>query len=151
MKKTIAIILILTLSLTCVSLAGAEAGKEFTSSVVRNMKESSATYTANQNNRALISALVLAEYWGRSSANRSAVNRVLSSGSCYVVKYGSCVDLFFPTGSGKYLNLFLMPTSGTIKDYGVKAFSAGGYTYYKVSMSSVWSRFRKYREMIYGY
>jgi hypothetical protein len=43
------------------------------------------------------------------------------------------------------------PTSGTIKDYGVKAFSAGGYTYYKVSMSSVWSRFRKYREMIYGY
>ena len=150
MKKTIAIILILTLSFACVSLASAEKGKEYRSSFLQAKKLTSTKLTYCSSNRINIAGLILLEYAATSRTNDRTAQKVCSTGTCYVVKYGSCLDIYYPTSSGKYLNLFVTPGSAKFKDYGMTSFSSGGYTYYKVSMKSVWDKYSEYWRLFYG-
>lgn len=145
MKKTVAIILILTLSLACVSLASAEKGREYNSGNLARMKTTSAKLTGTKSSRIVTAAFILLECAMAARDGTSMLDRLDSSGICFIARYGSCVDIYYPARTGGYLNLFVKPGSVKIKDYGFGAFSAGfGYVYDMISMKEVWTQFHAY-------
>lgn len=151
MKKTIAFMLALTICLACVSLASAERGKEYYSSTIKRLDMTSSQMTRNKSNRVSAAALALMELMVNARDGMSIYDDVSASGNCYIAAYGSCLDIYYPSRGGKYLNIFVTPSSGRIKDYGFGSYDGSSkYTYYKISMSEVWSDMEELIDAVYN-
>ena len=139
--KIVAIVLLVSIALSCTSVASAKSGSEYYSTNIKNLDMTSSQMTNSKANRITIAALMLLEVIGKASDGSTIYNKVKATGSCYIARYGSCIDVYYPVGTSRYLNLFLTPSSGKIKDYGYGAYNGGssGYTYYKINMSDVWT------------
>ncbi|MBQ8136688.1 MAG: hypothetical protein IJ174_04565 [Clostridia bacterium] len=151
MKRIVAVILLVAISLSCFTVASAGSGDEYYSKVIRNLDMSSSEMTKNRANRVTIAALILLEAIMKDDDGLDMYDRVKATGTCYIAKYGTCIDVYYPVSSSKYLNLFLTPSTGKIKNYGYVSYNGGSssYTYTKLTMSDVWSDFSELIEMIY--
>jgi hypothetical protein len=112
---------------------------------------SSTEMTKNRANRVTIAALILLEAIMKDDDGMDMYDRVKATGTCYIARYGSCIDVYYPVSGSKYLNLFLTPSTGKIKNYGYGSYNGGSsqYSYTKLTMSDVWSDFSELIEMIY--
>ena len=139
--KITAIVLLVSIALSCTSIASAQSGSEYYSRNIKNLDMTSSQMTNSKANRVTIAALILLETVFKAADGETMIDKVKTTGTCYIACYGSCIDVYYPVGSSRYLNLFLTPASGKIKDYGYGAYNGGssGYTYYKINMSDVWT------------
>ncbi|MBQ8128755.1 MAG: hypothetical protein IJ175_00730 [Clostridia bacterium] len=141
--KLVAIILLVAISLSCTSIASAQSGSEYYSKTIKNLNLTSSKMTNSKANRITMAALMLLETIIKASDGMTMYDKVKATGTCYIARYGSCVDVYYPVGNSRYLNLFLTPSNGKIKDYGYVSYhgASSEYTYYKINMSDVWSDF----------
>ena len=140
MKKICSIVLVLALCVGLCAPAFAQRGEEYKSSVLRGMELNSADMTKNSTSRINAAAILLFELIRLADDGNDIVDAISYRGTGYIAKYGSCVDVYYPTSGTKYENLFFMTTSGTVKDYGITTYTGSkDYYYYSFEMSDVWS------------
>ncbi len=139
--KITAIVLLISIALSCTSIASAQSGSEYYSRNIKNLDMTSSQMTNSKANRVTIAALILLETVFKAADGETMIDKVKTTGTCYIACYGSCIDVYYPVGSSRYLNLFLSPLTGKITDYGYGAYNGGAsqYSYYKISMSDVWT------------
>ena len=138
-RKIVAATLLISLLLGCLQPAGAEYMEKYRSYYLKQLGMNSAELTKDYPNMVFAAALILMEASMAAEDGVEMFNSVLYHGGGYIAKYGSHLDVFYPVGNGRYLNLFAHPTSGEITDY-----SFGGdrrsdeKTYYWFSMDDLW-------------
>ncbi|MBR6029582.1 MAG: hypothetical protein IKP40_10920 [Clostridia bacterium] len=138
MKRMIslALALMMLLSLT----ASALAADEYYSDLLESLEWTSDDMTQTRTQRKMSVAAVIICYLLANPDDAETLGEISASGNAKICRYGSStVDIYLPmTGSSKYLNLFVIPRTGKITNYGItKFYGSDEKTYYDVDMEDV--------------
>ncbi|MBQ8137130.1 MAG: hypothetical protein IJ174_06830 [Clostridia bacterium] len=140
LKKFAAAALILTLLLSCFGTANAEYMGKYKSAYLRQLNMNPTELTRDYPNCVFAAAMILLETMMAAPDGMEMCCAILENGGGYIAKYGTYhLDVYYPVGNGRYLNLYACPTDGEITDY-----SYGGdrrnadATYYWFSMDDMW-------------
>ncbi len=136
MKKLAAGILLTALLL--VLATAALASTDYDALIMKDTGKTSKEL-CDSDSRSVTAALILLDYMLVSNKDADYLDRFNWNGTCRVGQWPASVDVYYPMSGGEYKNLFFLPYSGKITDYGEGTSQTGSseYTYYYVSMSDV--------------
>ena len=134
--KKLAIGILVTALLLAMAVTAA-ASEDYDALLLKDSGKTSDELCA-EDTRSVTAAVLLLDYMLVTNKEADFLETFDWTKTCNVGLYGSCVDVFYPLNNGYNHNLFLMPSSGTISDYGETSWSDhDSHTYYGVAMSDV--------------
>ena len=137
MRKLIALTLVLALALG--TAGGARAETNYYSRILAGLTSSCSDFIESSGSRAIACAAALICYTEVHPNGAEALSQLSLTGTAKIANWGNYLDIYFPTTSGNYLNLYISPGHGDLTDYGYCGadYPSNRYTYYSVSMTDV--------------
>ncbi len=124
MKKALALILCLILTLGVVNMALADT--EYECTLLKDTDLKGQDFAASDETRALGAASLLLDYMLKHPKGTDWLDEINFTGTGHFVLRGEgyTMDCYYLTKDGQYLNLFWKPVDGTVTDYGIVKYVA---------------------------